>query len=315
MRTLWVLLLAVSLLPVKVARAEDRVVFGGSVEVKADEVIEGDLVVFGGSARISGTVEGDAVVFGGKVVLEETGVVEGDLVTMGGSIDRKGKVGGDSTALGAGSVEVQEGPGHLRALEELEELEALEELEGTIEVQLTEALAPAHTKHVHEAKAKGGFWKKLKAFFMYCHIAYMALIAVLILLEFNPDRILNITRTVEIQPGRSLLAGTLTLTAFGLVFLFFVVSVVGIPIAAVVPFVLALVGFPGVMGMCGVIARKLPLGRVSGSTGAWLLGAVLMALLPMFTYKLIGPFLFTVLFALGLGAGILSRFGRREPAV
>ena len=308
-RAWYVLLLAVCLLSVKLARAEDRVVFGGSVEVEADEVIEGDLVVFGGSARISGTVEGDAVVFGGKVVLEETGVVEGDLVTMGGSIVRKGKVGGDSTALGAGSVEVQE------AVDEaLEELEELEELDGTIELHLTEAFAPAHTKHV-KAKEKGKFWKKLKAFFMYCHIAYLALIAVLILLEFNPERILNITRTVEIQPGRSLLAGTLTLTAFGLVFLFFVVSVVGIPIAAVVPFVLALVGFPGVMGMCGVIARKLPLGRISGSTGAWLLGAVVMALLPLFTYKLIGPFLFTVLFALGLGAGVLSRFGRREPAV
>ena len=310
-RAWYVLLLAVCLLSVKLARAEDRVVFGGSVEVEADEVIEGDLVVFGGSARISGTVEGDAVVFGGKVVLEETGVVEGDLVTMGGSIDRKGTVGGDSTALGADSGEIHQAVDE--ALRDLDELEELEDLDEEIEERVAEAMASAHVSK--KAKGEGKFWKKLKTFLLYCHIAYMALIAVLILLEFNPERILNITRTVEIQPGRSLLAGALTLSAFVLAFVFFFLSMVGLPIAVMLPFVLGLVGFPGVMGMCGVIARKLPLGRISGSTGAWLIGALLMTLLPAITYWFIGPFLFTVLFSLGLGAGVMSRFGRREPAV
>jgi hypothetical protein len=310
-RACWVLLLTLCVLPVKMAHADDRVVFGGSVEVKEGEVIEGDLVIFGGSARIHGKVEGDTVVFGGKVVLEETGVVEGDLVTMGGSIDRRGTVGGDSTALGAESGEIQEAVDG--ALRDLEELEELENLDAEIEEQVAEAMASAHVSK--RSGGEGKFWKKLKTFLLYCHIAYMALIAVLILLEFNPERILNITRTVEIRPGRSLLAGTLTLTAFVLAFVFFFLSMVGLPIAVMLPFVLGLVGFPGVMGMCGVIARKLPLGRISGSTGAWLLGALLMTLLPAFTYWFIGPFLFTVLFSLGLGAGVMSRFGRREPAV
>lgn len=310
-RACWLLLLTLCVLPVKLARADDRVVFGGSVVVAEDEVIEGDLVIFGGSARIHGKVEGDTVVFGGKVVLEETGVVEGDLVTMGGSIDRKGTVGGDSTALGADSGEIHQAVDE--ALRDLDELEELEDLDEEIEERVAEAMASAHVSK--KAKGEGKFWKKLKTFLLYCHIAYMALIAVLILLEFNPERILNITRTVEIQPGRSLLAGALTLSAFVLAFVFFFLSMVGLPIAVMLPFVLGLVGFPGVMGMCGVIARKLPLGRISGSTGAWLIGALLMTLLPAITYWFIGPFLFTVLFSLGLGAGVMSRFGRREPAV
>jgi hypothetical protein len=301
-------LTALLALPALGALANDRVVFGGSAEVREDEVVDGDLVVFGGSARIAGRVTGDAVVFGGKVVLEESGAVEGDLVSMGGSIDRRGTVGGSATSLGAEPGEIDE----IVA-------EALEEAEEARTEALEDAVEQAMSARVHgdsePGPRKGGFGSKVKAFFLYCHIAYMALIAILILLEFNPERILTVTRTVEIRPGRSLLAGALTMTAFGLVFLLFAISVVGIPIAVLVPFVLALVGFPGVMGMCGVIARKLPLGRVSGSTGAWLIGAVLMALLPLISYKFLGLFLFTVLFTIGLGAGILSRFGRRDPVI
>jgi len=326
MRAPQVMMLALALLltlPALGATADDRVVFGGSAEVREDEVIDGDLVVFGGSARIAGTVTGDAVVFGGRVVLEETGAVQGDLVSMGGSIDRRGTVGGYATSLGSTTEEIDEIIAE--ALEDAEEArtEALEDAEELRAEAREEAMSArvhvdAHDHHDHRGKAQGkegGFGKKVKAFFLYCHIAYMALIAILILLEFNPERILTITRTVEIRPGRSLLAGTLTMTAFGLVFVLFAISVVGIPIAVLVPFVLALLGFPGVMGMCGVIARKLPLGRVSGSTGAWLIGAVLMALLPVISYKFLGPFLFTVLFTIGLGAGILSRFGRRDPVI
>jgi len=287
------------------ALADDRVVFGGSVQIDEDEVVDGDLVVFGGSAKIAGRVTGDAVVFGGRVVLEESGVVEGDLATMGGSIVREGKVGGSVTSLGPPSApDIDEIVGE--ALEEAEQGEALEEaLEEAFEVSATVDPSPK--------PKKGTFGKKVRAFLLYCHIAYMSLIAILVLLEFNPDRILNITRTVEIQPGRSLLAGALTMTAFGLAFLLFGISVVGIPIALLVPFVLGLVGFPGVMGISGVIARKLPLGRISGSTGAWLIGVGLMTALPLITYKFIGLFLFVVLYSLGLGAAILSRFGRREP--
>ena len=274
-------------------------------------MIEGDLVVFGGSASIAGRVTGDAVVFGGRLVLEESGIVEGDLATMGGSIVREGSVGGAVTSLGSGTHEIDEIVGE--ALEEAAETRE-EALEEALEDRLEFSATVEHDDH-HRKTKKGKFGKKVRAFLLYCHIAYMSLIAILILLEFNPERILNITRTVEIQPGRSLLAGALSMTAFGLAFLLFLISVVGIPIALLVPFVLGLVGFPGVMGMSGVIARKLPLGRISGSTGAWLIGVALMAVLPLITFKFIGMFLFVVLYSLGLGAAVLSRFGRREPAL
>ncbi len=292
-------LLAAAALP---ALAEDRVVFGGSAEVLEDEVVDGDLVVFGGSARVSGTVTGDAVVFGGKVILEETGIVEGDLVAIGGAVDRRGTVGGEAATVPP-TDEIDEVKEDLdEAMEELEadleEIEELDELDAVRQIK-------------DEGKKKKGAWKKFRSFFDYLRIAYMALIAILILLEFSPERILNVTRTIELRPGRSLLAGLLTVTAFVLAIALLSISIIGIPVAALVYLALWAVAFPGVMAVCGVIARKLPLGRYSGSTMGWLLGAALLLALPFITC--IGEILFNLMFCIGLGAAILSRFGVREP--
>ncbi len=289
-------LLLLLLIP-SVAAAEDRVVFGSSVEVREDEVVEGDVVVFGGACRIAGHVTGDAVVFGGKLILEESGVVDGDLVAMGGAVERHGKVGGDETSFSSDGEEIRE------AIDG-----ALVEMESDLEARSRPSLVSATTSQQSKGK---GFWAKLRWFFHYLRIAYIALIGILILLEFSPERILNITRTVEMRPGRSLIAGILTATAFLLAMTILALSLIGIPVAALVFLVLWGIAFPGVMGICGVIARKLPLGRVSGSTGAWLLGALLLLVLPFIHW--VGPLLFGLLSVLGLGAAILSRFGAREP--
>ncbi len=242
----------------------------------------------------------DRVVFGGKLVLEESGVVDGDLVAMGGAVERLGKVGGEETSFSSDGEEIREAIDG--ALGEVET--AVEARSGADDHRAEAFAATARPKHK-------GFWAKLRSFFHYLRIAYMALIGILILLEFSPDRILNITRTVELRPGRSLMAGALTTTAFLLAMMILVISIIGIPVAALVYLVLWGVAFPGVMAICGVIARKLPLGRISGSTGAWLIGAVLLLSLPFVSW--VGPLLFDLLFVIGLGAAILSRFGAREP--
>lgn len=291
-------LLAPLVLGTRSARAEDRVVMGSSFEVREDEVVDGDVVVLGGKCRIAGHVTGDAVVFGGKLVLEETGVVDGDLVAFGGNIERRGTVGGEAASF-SGDEEFRQ------AIDE-----AMEDVELAME-DMEEAVEDDDAFSAVATPKRKGFWAKVRSFFNYLRIAYMALIGILILLEFSPDRILNITRTVELRPGRSLVAGVLTATAFLLVMALFSITIIGIPVAALVYLALWGVAFPGVMAMCGVIARKLPLGRTSGSTGAWLIGALLLLALPFMTC--IGWLLFNLLFVIGLGAAVLSRFGVREP--
>jgi cytoskeletal protein CcmA (bactofilin family) len=113
-KLLWASLLVLTLLVSTAAPAlaagplDGQVVFGGTFTLEADEVLDGDLVVFGGdvtlemgsrvdgdvavlsgSADVAGTVEGDVAVFGGNVDLASTAVVDGELVNIGGSIDRE----------------------------------------------------------------------------------------------------------------------------------------------------------------------------------------------------------------------------------
>ncbi len=66
----------------------DLVVFGGNVTVEADAIIGGDTVVIGGNVTLDGIVEGSMVIIGGSTRMGETAVVEGDLVTIGGSLTR-----------------------------------------------------------------------------------------------------------------------------------------------------------------------------------------------------------------------------------
>jgi hypothetical protein len=66
----------------------DLVVLGGSVVLETRSRVDGNVVVMGGSARVAGQVDGDVVTFGGNVVLRSTAVVDGDLVTIGGNVQR-----------------------------------------------------------------------------------------------------------------------------------------------------------------------------------------------------------------------------------
>ncbi|MDX1623851.1 MAG: sulfite exporter TauE/SafE family protein [Gemmatimonadota bacterium] len=66
----------------------DRVRMGGSVVVREDEHVEGDVVAVGGSVRILGSVEGDVSAIGGSVRLGPGAVVDGDVVAVGGRIHR-----------------------------------------------------------------------------------------------------------------------------------------------------------------------------------------------------------------------------------
>jgi len=66
----------------------DLVVLGGSVVLEARSRVDGNVVAVGGSAEVAGEVDGDLVAFGGDVVLRSTAVVAGDLVTIGGNVQR-----------------------------------------------------------------------------------------------------------------------------------------------------------------------------------------------------------------------------------
>ena len=79
------------------SRNGDRVRIGGGVTVNEGEVVSGDVVAIGGHVRVDGEVQGDVVSVGGGVTLGPHAVVEKNVVVVGGKLTRDAgaRVGGE----------------------------------------------------------------------------------------------------------------------------------------------------------------------------------------------------------------------------
>ena len=105
--TLLVLLVALTLFPGNIARAQgpkpgDKFIFGGTYTLASGEILDGDLVLMGGAVTIetNATVEGDVAVIGGTADID--GKVNGDIIALGGAINLgpHAEIDGDATAIG-----------------------------------------------------------------------------------------------------------------------------------------------------------------------------------------------------------------------
>ena len=74
----------------------DVVVFGGNLQAAAGSRIDGDVVVFGGRIEIDGEVRGDVAAIGGGVRLGSSASISGKVISVGGSVarDEGAEVGG-----------------------------------------------------------------------------------------------------------------------------------------------------------------------------------------------------------------------------
>ena len=87
--------------PPLVSGAEDRAVFGSSLVLARQEVVN-DLSVFGGSADLHGTVQGDVLVMGGSLTIHDGARVYGDVGVLGGSVELQNgsRIDGDLSSAG-----------------------------------------------------------------------------------------------------------------------------------------------------------------------------------------------------------------------
>jgi len=67
-----------------------RIVLDQDLEVAADMVLEGDVLVIGGDVEIDGRIRGDLLVVDGDIELRDGGIVEGDLRYVDGYLDFEG---------------------------------------------------------------------------------------------------------------------------------------------------------------------------------------------------------------------------------
>ena len=96
---------------------------GDTITIGADESVDGDLYVLGGTVTVDGSIDGDLTTLGGQVLLNGTvtgdvlaaggtvsiaGTVEGDVRTTGGQVTMNGSVGEDVIVAG-GQITLQGG--------------------------------------------------------------------------------------------------------------------------------------------------------------------------------------------------------------
>lgn len=94
-------------IPVRRTSGSDVFRLGGSVRIAEDEIIRGDVVVIGGSLTVDGEVTGDVVVVGGPARFGSDAEVRGDVTIVGGPLQRSAtaQLRGSVNQIGIGDVD------------------------------------------------------------------------------------------------------------------------------------------------------------------------------------------------------------------
>lgn len=281
-------------------KGADIVRFGEDVEVGADEIVRGDIVVLGGNVTIEGKVVGDVVVIGGDALAMSGAEINGDFVVLGGALEEEPEV--------------------LIHGESLELKDLSFNFDG-----LSQFFGP-RTKFL-------GFFVVPVQFFV------SVLLSLLIVL-FLKNRVVIMQDHIQRAFFKNFGAGFLIslIGFFGVLFLVFVlvITLIGIPLALVLIvscvalFIVARTAFVYALGVKVNNSLSLktenPFAVVVVGTAALYLPALLgfaISLLPFgdpvsTVFKLIGILASIFGYLVGLGAFFLSRFGSRgagEPAV
>ncbi|HNV03882.1 MAG TPA: hypothetical protein PLE61_12930 [Vicinamibacterales bacterium] len=289
-----------------------RVRIGGDVIVGRDEAVS-DVVVVLGSARVDGLVESSVVAVGGSVVLGPTARVRGDVTSIGGGVECD-----PGAVLEGESNEIAFSGPHLGPLLRVRPWRDWRWVIAPFDGR------PRGTVDLLTTLVRLG----LAALFA----AIVAAVA--------PGAVRGVSDRAAAEPWRAGLVGLaaelLFVPLLVLTVAVLAISIIGIPLLLLVPFGLIAVGLAFVLGLAGAgralgtcVARRVG-GAAPGMAASLVLGlAVIWALTAVARFVgLLGPpagffvagllvagFLVEyVAWTVGLGAVILSRFGRRRSA-
>jgi hypothetical protein len=260
-------------------RSSDRVRIGGSVQVNADEVINGDVVAVGGSVRVDGEVHGDVVSVGGSVHLGPEAIVTGDVAVIGGALQREpgARVDGDFKEIGIGAIDLS-------------------------------GLRWEGLRWPWFGRAFGSAFALLTTV---GRVAILCLLAALVIL-LGHEYVERISARAAAEPFKAgaigFLAQLLFLPVLVVTIVILVATIVGIPLLLLIPFALlalglvALVGFTAVAYRVGSLAGARLGWDPLGPYGATIVG-ILIVISPLLLARLLGLIggpVFPMTFALGL---------------
>ena len=279
-----------------------RIRIGGSYTLEEGASVRGPLLIVGGSSQIDGTVEDDVVTIGGTVRIGPTAVIEGDVSSIGGrlSIAPEAQVRG-----------------------QVEDL-----------VSIDRGDLPIAIGDVGEFGRRAWAW--LAAWLTVLRLSFV-LVAGLLLAGLGPFWMHAIGIRITHAPGWSLATGAATelliTPAVIALSIALVITIVGIPLLAAVPVLLAVFALLWMAGFTAVAIRlggAIAGGRRDGTVRQFLLGFAAICGLSLASQALLlvpgaGPLsgvlggvglaVEYVAWTLGLGAALLTAFNRHGAAV
>lgn len=267
--------------------SQDLVAFGGDLVLEEDSLVNGDVVLLGGSLSASGKVNGDVVAIGGRLVLNSGALINGDLVALGSLERAPGAQVRGSTVRGWDL--------DLRGLERLEGLEALRRL-------------PTRVRLYDWSVGTWSGWGYQAFRFIMTTLALMA-IGVLVTL-FIPKQTAQVAQTMVRAGLPSLGVGVLTFMVAVLATPVLIVICIGIPVAIALWLAGSLAVLFGWLAAGLLVGRRVFEGFKTVETAPMLeiaTGAAILSLLS--AVPCVGPLLTLLVGCWGLGAVVLARCG------
>jgi len=251
----------------------ERVVFGHSLNVGADETVD-KAVAIGGSVTIAGHVRRDAVAIGGSVTLQPGARVEGDAVAIGGavSVAEGATLEGDNVSLG-----------------------------GTI---------PTTVGSMTRWVVGGPHMFSMFSFASRLTRAVLLFVIALLIAVAFPGALMRIGAYLVNRPGLSALGGVAILLGFVPACVLLAMTIIGIPLIPVAVMVLVALFLFGFTVSAAWLGDRMPgLQEPRTPTKSVARGGAILVVVGLVPW--IGTAALILVAAVSAGATLLSRFGRR----
>lgn len=267
----------------------DRVTFGGDVHVRPGERVN-SVASAGGDVVIEGEVMRDVVSAGGDVEVRPTGIVHGGVVSWGGDVEiAPGAVVEGEIATAGGEVRYEGGRAPASS-------GGVRVASGSADPEEFATAITDWLEHVSRSAA----WH-----------AILFLVG-LFLMSVATDRYAALRRTFRQAPFKSTFIGVLSGIVTGVLIVVLCVIVIGIPAAIALGIVAALAVMAGSVALASVIGEALPIESIRAKP----IAALATGLFVLFFASIIpgiGPLLSMLAAAIGFGAVVLTRFGKKAP--
>jgi hypothetical protein len=277
--------------------------FGDDIVVEAGKTME-SAVSIGGNVTVYGTVSDAAVAIGGNVYVESGGRVLGDVVAIGGSISVRDSAAVEHDAVTLGG-QLQVAPFGSIGGERVH----IGGIGGKAFSQIRENIIRAIFLGPFSG-VFGGFAVMIFLIFFIMRVIIWIAAAALVY-QFFTGNAENMAVSLRQRFGVALFSGLLFLFLIPFIFLFLLVSLIGIPLIPFAALTLFLVYLFGSAGVALWAGRLLPNSASRSGMMNLLLGILVITLLRLIPG--VGFLVWLLLSSVSFGIAAISRFGRRSP--